>query len=206
MVRHLFLMTTRRIGLVFGILSLRDLYQGIETCFKIVKTSKMKNHFLIKLACNYSDRPPISHKVIEYLEQFIIDNILIPKKIIIGGKWNIWLAISFMKEGNFGPKGVYMYKPTTVSGDNVKFYPIDIPLKEIKESEKPYLRTIELLLEGVRLFFTKTYKKVSADILDELFKKIDWDYMLSLPYPAEVRDQKYIGDTELPGGAVIVYH
>jgi hypothetical protein len=28
----------------------------------------------------------------------------------------------------------------------------------------------------------------------ELKKKLDWDYLLSLPYPVPIDEQKYVGD------------
>jgi hypothetical protein len=101
----------------------------------------------------------------------------------------------FLKVVKFGPPGVYVYAPTTVGADNVKFYPIQIPLKEIKESDAPLLKTIELLYEGIKLFFVKNFKKIDEKFMDDLWLKVDLNYLLSLPYPAELKDQKYVGDS-----------
>ena len=150
--------------------------------------------FSITQACSSKDRPPISYKIREYFVHFITENVLIPKKIILNGKWNICLAFIFLKDGKFGPSGVYVYKPTSVSSDNVTIYPIQVPLKEIVESNNPLLRTIELFYEGIKLFFVKNYKKVDEKFMDDLWVKVDLDYLLSLPYPANIKDQKYVGD------------
>jgi hypothetical protein len=151
------------------------------------------NKFTITLTSQSKDRPPISYKVMDYFVSLMIENVLIPQKIILTGKWNINLAIMFLETGKFGPSGVYLYKPTTVSSDNVKFYPVQIPLKEIRESADPFLRTIELIYEGIKLFFIAHYKKIEDQFMDALWLKVDLNYLLSLPYPAKLTDQKYVG-------------
>lgn len=165
----------------------------------------MTNMFLIELSCNsYIDRPPISYKAIEYLQEFIETNLLAPRKIIVGTKWKIWLSACFVKPSNYGPKGLHLYKPMSVSSDYVKIYPIDIPLIEIQSSDNAFKKTVDLLLDAAELFLIQTYKKMTQQAIREEYKKIDWEYILSLPYPAEVSEQRYIGDMELPGGAFIL--
>lgn len=155
----------------------------------------MTNVFLIKLSCNsYIDRPPISYKAIEYLQEFIVKNLLTPKKVIVGTKWKIWLSACFVKPSNYGPKGLHLYKPFTVSSDHVKIYPIDIPLIEIQSSNNAFKKTVDLLLDAIELFLTDNYKKMTQQTISEEYKKIDWEYILSIPYPAEVSEQRYIGD------------
>ena len=146
----------------------------------------MKSYFNIFQASTSNDnRPPISHKVREYFIQFLSDNLLKQKKIIIGGKWEIIFSILFSGEGKYGPKGMgRSKKPRTRSAESVKRYEIIIPSKLIQESDKPFLKTIELMYEAIKLFFTTTYKKITSDFMDELCKKVDLDYLLSLPYPS----------------------
>lgn len=150
--------------------------------------------FSIKLTGTPEERPPISYKISEYLESFIIENVLIPQKIILGGKWNIWLSFMFFNGGRFGPSGVHIYKPTTVRSDNVKLYPIQIPIVEISNSENPALRTIELLYEGITLFFVTHFKKIDLSFISDLWQSVDISYLLSLPYPAKEKEQRYVGN------------
>ncbi|NIG55812.1 hypothetical protein [Chitinophaga sp. Cy-1792] len=137
-------------------------------------------------------RPPLSFKVREYFESFIEENILTPKKIIIHDTWNICLTLTFFKQGRFGPAGVHVYSPTIVKGDKLKAYPIQIPIQEIADSNQPMVKIVELFYEGLTLFFTGNYKQVDAQFMQSLWNKIDMEYLLSLPYPAKIKEQRYL--------------
>jgi len=153
--------------------------------------------FYIKKTCSEENRPGYSYLVDEYLEEFINDNILVPYKIINGSKWNIWLIMMFFKKGNFGPTGVYVFKkPTTVSDGKVKFHPVQIPLEEVFRTDNVIKNVVELYFEAFRQFFTLNYKKISSEIFLDLKKKIDWTYLNSLPYPADIREQGFIEDED----------
>jgi len=153
--------------------------------------------FYIKKTCSEKNRPAYSYLVDEYLENFINENILGPYKIINGGKWNIWLSMMFLKKGNFGPDGVYVFnKATTVSAEKVKFYPVQIPLEEVFRTKNVVKNLVELYFEAFRQFFTLNYKRIRPEIFVDLKKKIDWTYLNSLPYPAAINEQRYIGDQQ----------
>lgn len=149
-------------------------------------------------------RPSISYKVREYLEGFILENILQKKKIVVGGKWGIKLAIYFVGEGKYGiPETIDLQKnPTIINSEKTKLYEIFVPVKPIQESQTPLFKAIELMYEAITVFFTTTYKKITKELMDELWSHIDLDYLLSLPYPAPMEDQKYVGDMILPDGTV----
>ena len=144
----------------------------------------------------FKDRPPISSKVREYFEDFISDNLLKPKKIILGSRWRIELVICFVEEGpRYTSTHLFLAeKPRTVSAENLKMYEILIPLKLLNGVDNPYLRTIELFFEALKIFFTTKYKTVNSKDMQELWNKIDIEYLSSLPYPANLTDQKYVGD------------
>jgi hypothetical protein len=165
----------------------------------------MKSYFKIYQTCT-SDivRPPISYKIREYFEKFLSDNVLEKKKIIIGGKWTIYLSMLFVEEGaRYTLKEVYMAKGSrTISAEAVKLYEILIPLKCIQEAKNPLLETIELMYEAIKIFITTTYKKVTPELMDELWKEVDLEYLLSLPYPAPLAEQKYVGDKVKPDGTI----
>jgi len=165
----------------------------------------MNPYFNIFQSCTSLDeRPPVSYKVREYLESFIIKNVLEKKKIIIGSKWRVDLTLAFCIEtSRYKSDYIYMPKtPQTVTKEGVKIYEALIPLKLIKEAENQYLKTIELMYEAITIFFKTAYKKITQDLMSELWKNIDLDYLLSLPYPAPLVEQKYITDLVTPEGDV----
>lgn len=138
-------------------------------------------------------RPPLSYKVCEYFMVFIERHILIPQEIILQDKWNIWLSMMFFKKARFGPAGVYVYPPTIMKENSVKSYPIQIPIDEITAAGQPVLKVVTLFYEGITQFFTKNYKQITVEFMQELWCQIDMIYLLSLPYPANPKDQKYLG-------------
>lgn len=153
----------------------------------------------------FQDRPPISSKVREYFEDFISVNLLKPKKLILGSQWRIELVICFVEEGP-RYKSIHLFlakKPRTVSAENLKMYEILIPLKLLNGVDDPYLRTIELLFEALKIFFTTIYKSVTSKDMQELWDKIDIEYLSSLPYPAKIHHQKYVGDLLDSEGKVV---
>jgi len=164
----------------------------------------MQSYFIIYQSCTEKERPPISYKIREYFEEFVTENVLKKKKIIIGGRWKIILAIFFSGGGS-----KVLYKEIgfakgsrTVSAESVKIYEAFILLKPIKDAPDPLLKTIELIYEAIKVFLTTTYKKVSLELMDALWNEVDLDYLLSLPYPAPLAEQKYVGDRIKPEGAI----
>lgn len=154
----------------------------------------MESTFTISQICTANDRPPISHKVRDYFVQFIIEEVLIPQKIILSAEWNIQLAMMFMPGDESGPSRVDVFEPDIYEDIKLKVYPVVIPLDAIHQAEDPYLKTIELMYEGIFLFFTSFYKNISGHYMQALWEKINFDYLFSLPYPADITEQQYVGD------------
>lgn len=154
----------------------------------------MEFTFSISQLCASKDRPPISHKVRDYLVQFVREEILIPEKMALSADWNIELAMMFMPGGEHGPEQVDIHEPDIFDDIRLKAYPVVIPLDAIHQAEDPYLKTIELMYEGLFLFFTAIYKNITPHRMQALWEKIDFDYLFSLPYPADFTEQQYIGD------------
>lgn len=78
-----------------------------------------------------------------------------------------------------------------------------IPEKLINDSENKYERTIELMYAAISIFLTTTYKKVSKEFMDDLWELVDKKYLLSLPYPAAIKDQKYLTDILDDSGNIV---
>ena len=165
-----------------------------------------KKFQIVQSSTNTIDlRPPISWMVRNYLEDFIIENVLNEKQIIVSSQWTIHLHCFFCK---LSPRFNYEYihfnnKPRTVKENMVKIYEIMIPEKLIDESENKYERTIELMYEAVSIFLTTVYKKVTKELMNELWKQVDMKYLLALPYPAELKDQKYLTDLADEKGNIV---
>ena len=86
--------------------------------------------------------------------------------------------------------------------EEIKIYEVLLPLVCIQEAENPLLKTIELMYEAIKIFFTTTYKKITPELMDELWKDVDLNYLLSLPYPASLAEQKYADDVLNKDGTI----
>jgi hypothetical protein len=58
------------------------------------------------------------------------------------------------------------------------------------------------MYESISIFFTTTYKKITKDLMNELWEDVNIHYLLSLPYPAALIEQKYLEDTITKDGTV----
>ena len=47
------------------------------------------------------------------------------------------------------------------------------------------------------MFFNRFYKKVKPVDLERFKAKIDYAYLMTLPYPAPFEEQRYLGDDSL---------
>ncbi|MBO9151155.1 hypothetical protein ACFOTA_02980 [Chitinophaga sp. GCM10012297] len=163
----------------------------------------MNAKFLISQNAVDQARPPISHQVAKYLEHFITERVLKEKRIILDGQWNVRLSMFFIEDGpRFQLNGVLFQQTATartVKAERLKIFQVFVSYTAILKSEDPYRKTITLMYEAIKAFFTSIYKKVSPDFMDELFEELDFAYLMSLPYPAPFEDQKYVGDSIVPG-------
>jgi len=165
-----------------------------------------KKFQIIQSSTNSIDlRPPISWKVRDYLEDFIIENVLKKKQIIVSSEWTIHLHCMFCKlSPRFNYDHIHLFnKPRTVKENMVKIYEIMIPEKFINDSENRYEKTIEIMYDAVSIFLTTTYKKITREFMNALWHQADKKYLLTLPYPAEVKDQKYLTDVLDDKGNVV---
>jgi hypothetical protein len=150
--------------------------------------------FLIKKVSAEPDRPPYSYKVEEYFEEFVHNHILQPFNVIINGKWKVLLSIMIFKKDDNSPSGVNIYEPSVVAEEMIKYYPVAINMEDIYANDEPLETIVSLYFQVISLFVLSNYKEVSRDYMLDLKNKLDWDYLLSLPYPAPFSEQKYVGD------------
>ncbi len=159
------------------------------------KKHTLTKQFIIKKVCNEEDRPPYSNKVDEYFEDLVEENILGPLNIIGSTDWRELLSIMYFKKEDNSPEGINFYEASVIEEEKIKFYPVAISLDDVyTNNATPLENIIGLYYQVISLFFLTYYKSVSREFLLKLKDKLDWDYLLSLPYPAPFNEQKYVGD------------
>jgi len=99
----------------------------------------------------------------------------------------------FAKQAN-SPEGISIYEPSTVAEEKLTFYPVSINLEDVYKNDTPLENIISLYYQVISLFILSNYKNITREYMLELKKKLDWDYLLSLPYPAPFPEQKYVAD------------
>jgi hypothetical protein len=157
----------------------------------------MITNFIISQSCtSFTNRPPISYKVREYLGNYINTNFIEPKKFLLDIGWKIDILIIFIN--NTSQVKLNEIKlgrvPIVAKEEKIKIYEILIPLKLIDESDNKYLKTIQLMQEALGLFFNKKARKGEKKYITDLWQKVDYEYLLTLTYPAPLTEQKYISD------------
>jgi hypothetical protein len=150
--------------------------------------------FIIKKVCDEPDKPPYSYKVDEYFEQFVRENIIEPFNIIAEDDWKILLSIMMFKKDEESQEGVSIYPAETIDEEKIRYYPIAINIEDVYANNTPMENIVGIYYQIISLFFISNYEGISEEFMLELKKKLDWDYLLSLPYPAPSEQQKYVGD------------
>ncbi|MDB5192199.1 MAG: hypothetical protein JWQ96_1762 [Segetibacter sp.] len=154
----------------------------------------MDKQFLIKKICDLEERPAYSYKVETYFEDFVYENLLKPFDIIIDTSWTILLPIMIFKKEENSTEGISIYEPSTVEEEGVTYFPVSINIEDIYANGTVMENIVSLYYQVISLFFLNNYKSVSNEYMLELKNKIDWHYLLSLPYPVPYEQQKYVGD------------
>jgi hypothetical protein len=150
----------------------------------------MTDNFFLEISSPETDRPPISVKILQYFEKFAIENILVKKKILLGTKWTIHVRFTILESGKRIPNTVHIISAFSTGLD--KSYSVFIPSKLFIHLKDPRMKIIELFYQGLSVFFTENYKRVTNEFMDELWKKVDLEYLLSIPYPAPNDQVKYL--------------
>jgi|GEM_PF-3775198 len=138
-------------------------------------------------------RPRVSKKIREYIVDLIQKNILEPKKIIVADKhsYNIIFSVKPKIDDAVIPDEVLWIVRTR---EGIKNIAISIYHTAVTKdiTAKEYT---ELIFNGMKVFLTEQYKKIKPEEVEEVRKKIDWEFIEGLPFPAPFKEQEYIGDT-----------
>ncbi|WP_294823912.1 hypothetical protein [uncultured Flavobacterium sp.] len=150
-------------------------------------------NFSIDISCDdVVNRPQASHRVREYIEQFVLTDILLPKKIIVGAKMKTLLQVSLFTKGE---SYFVSLPPTTFKKENTRAYPVMVsPGDSMAAHSNGSVAFALLLYRAVTEFLITHYKKLTRTELEEIQQKMDIKYLESIPYPAPFDDQQYIMD------------
>jgi hypothetical protein len=154
----------------------------------------LTKQFIIKKVCDEPDKPPYSYKVDEYFEEFVRENIIEPFNIIREDDWKILLSVMMFKKDEESPEGVSIYPAETIEEEKIRYYPIAINIEDVYANNTPMENIVGIYYQIISLFFISNCEGISEEFMLELKKKLDWDYLLSLPYPVPIDEQKYVGD------------
>ncbi len=154
-------------------------------------------------------RPRVSHKVSEYVFDFINDNFLKPSKVLQSDKYIYKFTFSF----SFSiPKRKFPYKSPFATSARLyfsqrgfrtfekveKWATMMVIADDIDQTIQPFeYATVIFKMFGD--FLLSNYKKFDKESLDALLPKLDRQYIESFTFPASFEDQQYILDhTEYP--------
>jgi hypothetical protein len=148
--------------------------------------------FKIDLLCDeLFDRPKMSFRLRELIEDYVIEHILVPNRIIVGGKWRVELHVYFDTDIDID---MDLLPPFSFIDLKLKTYPIYAYLGKINEAEDTVAAFVSCLIDCVSLFLVSNYKKVTVQQLEKLKDIVDSEAIKSIQYPASFEEQRYVRD------------
>lgn len=156
-------------------------------------------------------RPRISHKVSEYVFDFINENLLKPSKVLQSDKYIYKLTFSF----SFSiPNRPFPYTSPFATDNRLyfsqkgfqtfekieKWATMMVMADDIDQSIEPFeYSTVIFKMFGD--FLLTNYKMFDNNILDSLILKLDRTFIESFSFPAKFEEQQYLlDDVEYPIG------
>ena len=151
---------------------------------------------------------PIHYKTLEYFEGFVKENILLEFKVILKSKWTYSFGIFYdstdyknitehLKSFDGIEKGLVILSPNTFSEKSLKGYSVQFFISKIKENPKgEFIGFCEMMLDFIETFFVLNYKKINEPDFINIRQNVDWNYLKSIKYPADLKDQHFVGKTK----------
>lgn len=148
---------------------------------------------------------PIHYLTLEYFERFVNQNITKQFSIIEKSKWTHSFGIFFdscdyknipehLKSFDGIEKGLVILPPNTFSKEAIKGYNVQFFASKIKDNPNGEMMGFcEMMLDFLETFFVLNYKKISEEDFKTIRKKVDWEYLKSIKYPADLKDQHVVG-------------
>ena len=154
-------------------------------------------------------RPRVSHKVSEYVFDFINENLLTPNRILQSDKYIYEFTFLF----SFSiPKRQFPY--TSPFATNTRLYfsqrgfrtfekvhkwvTVVVIADDIDQTIEPF-EYANVVFKMFADFLLKQYKKFDKETFDKLIKRLDRNYIESFAFPASFGEQNYsLDDIEYP--------
>lgn len=148
---------------------------------------------------------PIHYKTLEYFEDFVIENVIKKFKVIENSKWTHRFGIFFdscdyknipehIKSFDGIEKCLVILPPNTFSKEAIKGYSVQFFATKIKDNPNgEFIGFCEMMIDFIETFFILNYKKISEIDFKQIRKDIDWEYLKSIKYPADLKDQHFVG-------------
>lgn len=168
----------------------------------------MNSRFIIELFDETEVKAlPIHYKTLEYFENFVTENILKKFKVILNSKWTHSFGIFFdstdyknipehLKRIDEIDKCIVILPPNTFSKELMKGYSVMFFASKIKDNEKgEFIGFCEMMLDFIETFFVQNYKKINESDFINIRENVDWEYLKSIKYPADLKDQHFVGKT-----------
>ena len=167
---------------------------------KIEKMQKVEVSTMVKKA-ELEESPKLSSKVREYLWQYIFDNLLVQKKIMVDDKYNYSMTLDLNK---FNPEIHKFFTDSPFNTDinkfrpepkfnqqgNLKFANIRVVSKAMDKDISP-TDYANIVYDAFGSFLILISKKIDKSELDELKKGLDYEYIKSFNYPATIEECKF---------------
>jgi hypothetical protein len=165
----------------------------------------MNRRFIIELFDETEVKAlPIHYKTLEYFENFVMENILTEFKVILNSKWTHSFGIFFdscdyknipehIKGFDGIEKCLVILPPNTFSKESMKGYNVQFFTSKIKDNPKgEFIGFCEMTLDFIETFFVLNYKKITETDFINIRQNIDWEYLKSIKYPADLKDQHFV--------------
>ncbi|MEN7551955.1 hypothetical protein AAG747_28835 [Rapidithrix thailandica] len=141
---------------------------------------------------DFETRPRVSYKIREHIAALCAKYVLAPKNVIVNGRFDCSITFRFRKPiEDFNHKITYNVRTRQGTKEvGISIYDVEVS-NNISPREYAFL-----ILEGMQVFLTGEYKKITPVLFDAVKEYIDWDYINELPFPAPFEEQKYLLDPD----------
>jgi hypothetical protein len=132
------------------------------------------------------ERIIISKRSVDYLIEYICVNVLSAKNIIINDKYYWYFLFFITTPSRYGPQGIWV--ANLRKSGNGKSLLLMVPFDVIVSSDNQSVTFLMLLYKALGLFLQRQFKRISGEFLDEVWSKIDFEYIESIVVPLSADD------------------
>lgn len=160
-----------------------------------IKNKNMKNKINFEIDCLCDEieyRPRVSCKIRYYIFDFVMKQIVFPKKIMLSDKYDYFVAFILIPCTKNEENDLVIWDKWKLYGKEKTLH-ISIFNHSINANATPVEYAL-MLYEALKEQFVRLYKKIKAEDFDKVKSKLDYDFINSFSYPAPFNEQKYTFD------------